>query len=252
MAQKNKKTVAVPRNVERGSEGNENAENVGASHGAGGFVRNNWVAILVIAAIGIAAGIALVAVKNGSEKKTLENQAKANLYFSRIKPYYESGDYQKALYGDSLRRIRNDEVIGLIEIVDKYEKTGAGKTAALFAGKTLIETQKYSEAIKYFKIAAESESPIVATGAYAGRANAAEALGEREEAYNYYLKAAQNADADQNFERYAFYAALNAEEIGKKSEAEELFKEIIEKNETSQFASLSKAGLLRLGTEIEQ
>lgn len=180
-----------------------------------------------------------------------EKLQKASVALDRIIPYYEAPDYRKALFGDSSRTIRGEQVIGLIEIVEEYGGTNQGKVAALYAGNSYLTLGKAEEAIEYFEIATDSPSKAVLVGAYAGMGASNEILGNYEEAISNYGEAVKYAISDIAIARYNYYAGLNYERLGKKTEAENLYNEIAAKNKFNEFGNLAKAGLARLGMKID-
>jgi len=145
---------------------------------------------------------------------------------SRISSYYETGQFQKALDGDPARNIRGGKVIGLKAIVSEYGGTSAGSFAALYAGTSLINLGKFSEAMPYFETASGSEDATVSAG---------------------------GSKDGPMYERYAFFAALNYEKAsaGGSSSAKEkaiaLLKGLIAKNSGSEYTTEAKMGLARLG-----
>lgn len=185
--------------------------------------------------------------KNSEYDKTVQ----ASVALSRIVDKYKSSDYTGALYGDSVSQVRGEDVIGLIEIIEDYESTPPGKLAALYAGNSYLSMKKSDEAMNYFEIAIKANSNIVLAGANAGYAVCLEESGDLEAAADHYNKAA-NLISQKNLKaRYRFYAALNFEKAGNKNQAVELYNDIINSNDYSEFANFAKSALLRVGTEIE-
>ena len=187
-------------------------------------------------------------------KTKRENQEKAATALSRVLPYYQAKDaqsIQSALFGDKTSTVRGEKIIGLIEIVQKYDGTPQGKLAALYAANLYYLTKKYPEATKYFKIAIDADSKLVSEGAYAGLGAVSEANGKYEEAITNYQKAVENFTSPSSKDRYQYYTGLCYEQLGKKDEAIKVYKNIIGDNKTPDFVSRAKAGLTRLGTIIE-
>jgi tetratricopeptide (TPR) repeat protein len=215
------------------------------------FIYNNskMISYVSVAVIVIVALIFIV--KNTMQKNTEEGTQKVMVALNRILPYYESQDYTKALFGDSSRVIRSEQVIGLVDIVDEYENYKQGMLAALYAGNAYLALNKHEDAAEYFEIASDSPSKIVIEGAYAGLAACMELQGDNRKAADYYLKASELAITETTKARYSYFAALNLEKSNKKNEAENIYREIINKNKYSEFANYSKSGLVRLGMEID-
>lgn len=205
--------------------------------------------------IGISIGVLVIAVllffiKARLEESSKEDSIKASVSISRVLQYYQEGNYQVALNGDSVKTVRGEKVIGLIEIVKKYEGTDQGKYAALYTASAYLNLNKPQEAKKYFEIALKSPAKIVQEGANAGLATIYEMEGKYQEAANYYEQAALIAVELGLKNRYQFFQALCLEKAGDKEKAEKLYREVIGDNR-SDYVNSAKAGLIRLGTIIE-
>ncbi len=203
------------------------------------------IALVVIIAIG-----AFIIIKINIDKSNQEHADNASHALSRIISYFQQADYEKALYGDTSKTIRNEKIIGLIEIVNKYEDTPSGKIAALYAGDCFAGLDNYKEAEKYYEIAMSAESELVLMGANAGMGACSEMKNDYQSAVKYYEAAAVKAIASDVKNRYQFYAALCSEEVKDFDKAAELYNEIIAENK-SQFVGYSKAGLTRIGRTVE-
>ncbi len=202
------------------------------------------VLIVVIAYFGI----------NYYTKSQAENKEKAATALSRVLPLYQAKDaesIQKALYGDPSTLVRNEPVIGLIDIINRYDGTPQAKLASLYAANLLVLTNKNDEAEKYFKIALKADSKLVLEGAYAGLGAIAESRGKFEDAVSSYKKAVDNYTNYASKNRYEYYMGLCFEKLGKKEDAEKIYRSIIGENKTYDFIGRAKAGLVRLGTIIE-
>jgi tetratricopeptide (TPR) repeat protein len=189
--------------------------------------------------------------KNYLEKSGEENRQKAMVALTRILPYYEAPDYKRALFGDSTKTVRGEKIIGLLEIIEKYEDTDQGKLAALYAGSSYLALNKAKEAVEFFEIATDSPSKVVLTGAYAGLGASYELLKDLDNAVEYFVKASELAVTDASKFRYSYYAAKTYEKKGDKESAEKIYREIIAKDKFSEFANYSRAGLVRLGMKID-
>lgn len=205
--------------------------------------------------IGISIGVLVLAVliffiKGRIEESNREDSINASVSISRIMQYYQDGNYLTALNGDSVKKVQGEKVIGLIEIVNKYEGTDQGKYAALYAASALLNLNRYQEAKKYFEIAMKSPSKIVQEGANTGMATIHEMEGKYREAADYYEQAALLTVELGLKNRYQFFQALCLEKAGDKEKAEKLFREVIGDNR-SDYVNSAKAGLIRLGTIIE-
>ncbi len=218
------------------------------------FVHENsklvsWVSIGLVLLV-----VVVFFASNYIKDSAVKNQEKAATALSRIIPLYNAKDAQSidaALNGSKSLVIRGEAVIGLVEIVKKYESTPQGKLAALYAANLFNLEKKYSEAEKYFTIAIEADSKLVIEGAYAGLGSVEEAKGNYEKAISNYKKAVENYTNYGSKNRYEYFMALCSEKLNKKDDAIKIYKGIIAENRSSEFIGRSKAGLVRLGTIIE-
>lgn len=206
--------------------------------------KNLIIGISAIVVIVIAGIFYFISSHNAAEEE-------ASLSLSRVMPFYQQNDYERALNGDASVTIRGVALMGLKTIADEYSSTDAGKVAALLAGNALISTQKPDEAEKYFDIAASSKGDDVKAGANAGMASCKEFAGKFDEAAKLYEKAAELSPLDAVKSRYQYYAALCYEKIGNKDKAESLYRSLISEFQFSEFSASAKKGLIRLGTIIE-
>jgi predicted negative regulator of RcsB-dependent stress response len=180
-----------------------------------------------------------------------QKETEASLALSRIMPYVEGGDMQKALNGDPVKKVRGNDVVGLVSIVEQYDSTGAGKTAALYAAIASASTNNYSEAERYFEIAASSSSPYVSASAQAGLASVKENQGSFSDAATLYEKAMAASEKSGNKDKYEYYAGLCFEKSGNKDKAKEMYENLLAEFEFSEFSGEAKAGLTRLGIVVD-
>ncbi len=226
----------------------------GLAHRINHFVLHNRK---IVSWVSIGAVLLVVIVYFGIDymgKVARENQEKAGTALSRVLPFYQAKDAQSiqaALYGDKTMTIRGEKIIGLVEIVQKYDGTPQGKLAALYAGNCFYLTGKYEESTKYYKIATDADSKLVLEGAYAGIGAVSEARGKYDDAITNYQKAVENNTNFASKNRYEYYIGLCNEQLGKKDEAIKIYKSIIGENKTADFVARAKSGLTRLGTIIE-
>ena len=211
------------------------------------FIQKNSKLIMILSALVIVIIGAFVYLKN----KSNEDAQTASLLITRVLPYYESADYQKALNGDPTKTYMGEPVKGLKYIVSEFGGTDQGKVAALYVGNILLSTNNYSEAKEYFEKASNSPSKEIQSGALAGMAGCLETDKKYEEAAKLFEEAALLIADDELQSRYSFYAGLAYEKAGNKEIAEKTYREIMMKSKLSEFAQLAKAGLVRIGTIIE-
>jgi tetratricopeptide (TPR) repeat protein len=204
--------------------------------------------------IGISIGIivltaAIVILKNKLESDSEKASNEASVAISRVLPYAQALDFQKALYGDPTKKVRGEDVIGLTAIADKYSNE-QGKVAALYAANCLLNINKNDDATRYFEKALKADGAITQCGANAGLGDINEKNGNYKEAIKFYQKATELAVSPQIKNRYNYYTAVCLEKSGDKQSAEKIYRAIIDEN-ASEFVGMAKGNLVRLGTEIE-
>ncbi len=214
------------------------------------FIEQNqkWINISALAVVGIV--IVVFVVRYFVLKTEAENERKASVAISRVFPYIENAQYELALRGDKTKKVRGEDVIGLVDIVREFKGVPQTYVAALYAGNCYLQLERYRDAIEYFKIAMDSKSNIVLEGASSGLGVCYESLGNYSEAARYYEIASTYALPVGVKDRYLYFQALCLEKIGEKAKAEKLYRTIIGDNQ-SEFVGLAKSGLIRLGTIIE-
>ena len=108
------------------------------------FIEKNQKAI-----IGVVIAIILVVLAIFGIKKFVAEprQQKANEAIFAAEQFFAQGDFQSALYGDSTS---NDKYsVGLLQVIDKYGSTKAGKRAKYEAGICYLRLGQYQDALKY-------------------------------------------------------------------------------------------------------
>ncbi len=179
-----------------------------------------------------------------------EQNRKALTALSRILPYFERGEYQKALEGDPGKRIRGEQVIGLKQIVEQYSGTPGAQIAALFAGHALTLQGKFDEANSYYETAYESEALDVRLGGLGGIGTVSDAAFHYAEAAEKWEEMAEQAKERSEYQRYLLYSAQLYEVAKQPEKAEQLYREIILTTPFSYYAGFAKSGLVRLGKAI--
>lgn len=123
--------------------------------------------------------------------------------------------------------IEDQNITGVLKVINKFGSTGAGNRARYIAGATYLHLKDFDKAIKYLKdfkggkaTQVQSAAYILLGHAYAEKNNASEAL-------NYYKKASTVNKEDKPTTSNALYiAALFADAQGKSSDAKALFDEL--------------------------
>ncbi len=211
------------------------------------FVQNNRNMIIIVSVVLIAAIGALFYFRSTMQTASKE----ASIALARIMPYYSNQNYELALNGNPQLKMRGEQVIGLLKIVDNYKSSREGKLAALYAGNCYLGLNKYDKAEEYFDIAKDSKSHLVESGAFAGLAVCHENGGNYEDAARNYKKAAEILGDVPARAKFKYYTGLCYEKSGEASKAETIYREIINRYEYSEFTGPAKTGLIRLGMIIE-
>ncbi len=206
--------------------------------------------ILISSIVVIVLTAALFYYRSVSADASVESREKAATAISRIMPMIEQQQYQAALNGDPNTQIRGEQLIGLVDIIKKYDDTDQATLAAFYAGDVYLKMNDPENAEKYFKIASDSESEVVKEGAYGGLGKIYEMKGDFAQAAEMYEKAAKNSSSDASKERFYVYAATCFEKAGSNEKAGELYKEVLSiKN--SKYEGMAKSAILRLGMKID-
>lgn len=108
------------------------------------FIENNKKVIIGVAVAIVVVVIAIFGVK----KFILEpREQKANEAIFVAEQYLAQGDFNSALYGDSTSTDRFG--VGLLQVIDKYGSTKAGKRAKFEAAVCFLRLGQYQDALKY-------------------------------------------------------------------------------------------------------
>ncbi|MDN3707683.1 tetratricopeptide repeat protein [Myroides ceti] len=115
--------------------------------------------------------------------------------------------------------------LGFLGIAEAYSGTQSASLANYYAGISYLNMGKYKEAIQYLE-KFSSKDLILQSMAYGAIGDAFSELNQKEDALDYYKKAATHKQNDFSTPRYAFKAGLVALDLGKKDEALKLFNDI--------------------------
>ena len=211
------------------------------------FVQQNKATITIVSIV----IIAIIALAYYYRVKTEENIREASVELSRISMLYQQGEYEKALNGDPNYQVRGESVMGLTQIAEDYSGTEPGRLAALYAGKSYVQTGEFDQARKYFDIALDSDAELTRMGANAGLAVCSETEANFSEAAGYYEQAANLAPESEIKFRYMYFSGLCYEKAENKDKASKLYKDIVFMSEKSQYADEAKVRLGMIGTVIE-
>ena len=133
---------------------------------------------------------------------------------------YESGDHRTALDGTG-------DILGLIEIVERYGGTPAGNTARFYAGNAHFSLEEYDLALEQFD-RFNAKDDFLGASVTAGRAAIHELQGDYRRAADLFVRAAEMDDGSARSPYYLRSAARAYLESGDFDEAEEVVHEVRE------------------------
>jgi tetratricopeptide (TPR) repeat protein len=145
-----------------------------------------------------------------------EKEAQGQMFMAQ--KYFEEDSLGKALNGDG-------NSVGFLTIIDDYSMTKACNLAKYYTGIIYLKQGKYEDAITYLK-KFSGKDELVAPMALGGIGDAYTELGKKDEALDYYLKAAGERDNDITTPLYLMRAAWTYEDLGKFDKALETYTRI--------------------------
>jgi len=178
------------------------------------FEKNkNQVYIIAGAIVVIVLGILFYTSKQSN------NNEEAVVALGKIKPAYETGNYQAAINGDSLGNK------GLLFIVSEYGSTENGNMAKLLLANSYFSLRDFQNAEKYYNDFGGSNK-LSKVAAISGLASVKEAKNDYVGAAKDFERAA-NYDKENPFrDEYLFYAGRNYSMGGDKAAAKKIFDEL--------------------------
>ncbi|HET7153003.1 MAG TPA: tetratricopeptide repeat protein, partial [Candidatus Kapabacteria bacterium] len=122
----------------------------------------------------------------------------AALELERVQSYYDAGQYQKAIAGDSVKTVRGEQVKGLRQIVDEYGSTAPGEMASLYLANCYYYLGQFDNAKEYYSKAESIGDPVFKAAGYAGEGAVLEYKKQYDEAEKYYERASNQSDNNPN------------------------------------------------------
>ncbi len=132
--------------------------------------------------------------------------------------YFENDSLKQALNGDGVNA-------GFLEIIDNYGSTKAGKLAHYYVGSIYMKQGKFQDAITHLKKFTGSDQ-IVSSMALGLIGDASMELGNKQEAVDYYLKAATHNTNNMTAPMYLMRAAWVYEDLNQLDKALGLYEKI--------------------------
>jgi tetratricopeptide (TPR) repeat protein len=170
--------------------------------------------------------IAAIVIRNN----IVSSNEQATTELSKILKYYDQGNYEAAING-----IPQENVRGLLAVVNEYGSTHAGEFAKFYLANSYYALGNYDKALEYY-LEVDLKDDLLQASAYAGAASCYENKGNHSSAASYYEKAAmrgkENVQAAEQLQR----AALNYAAAGNRGKAVELLKKIKKDFPTSSVA----------------
>jgi tetratricopeptide (TPR) repeat protein len=212
----------------------------------GGFFLGN---VRVIGIIGIIL-LALVAGLFYFFSTQARANEKAQVELARIRPYYDRGEFQIAINGDSSKSYGGQKVNGLKHIVQEWDGTDAGKLAALYLGNSYLGLGQTDQAREPYEIAAGADADLVRSAAHAGLGAVSEAKGSYEQAAKEFEQAANEDRLELNTPEYLVGAARNYERAQKKEEAIKHYRTVATQYPSSSANTQARMALARYDVQL--
>lgn len=187
------------------------------THGSEDFIskyKNVLLGLLGVVAVAIIGGFLFYNYRTTQEKEAQVDMFQAVYYF-------EADSLNKALKGDGQYR-------GLTAIADEYGSTKAGNLSKFYAGSAYLKQGKFKEAINYLQDY-KSNDLILQGKAFGLLGDANLELGNRKEAIDYYLKAADYNSNEFFTPQYLMKAGMTYEASNNYAKATEVYDRIITK-----------------------
>jgi len=181
-----------------------------------------FTALAVIAVVIVGYQLYTKFVQEPKEKEAADELAYPKAFFDQAQTNAVAADslYNLALEG-------TDGKYGLIDIIDTYGSTDAGNLAKYMAGISYLRINDYQNAIEQLSNFS-TEDEMLGAIAKGNIGDAFSQINQAEEAFNYYIKAANFNSNEVTTPFYLQKAGNTAMDLGNYAKAEELFTRIKE------------------------
>jgi tetratricopeptide (TPR) repeat protein len=188
------------------------------------FIQKNQNIIFIVLGVVVASILGYLAYQK-FVKAPKEKEAANELAFP--KAYFENA-INNTVAADSLFTLAlkgADGKYGFVDIADEYSGTKAGNLANYYAGISYLRLKQYKEAIDYLEDFSSKDELLgpVAKGAIG---DAFADINQPQDAFDYYIKAAELKDNNFSTPLFLFKAGNTAMELENYSKAQELFERI--------------------------
>jgi len=143
-------------------------------------------------------------------------QAESEMYMAQI--YYEMDSLNLALNGDG-------KAPGFLDIIDNFGNTPSGNLANYYVGMIYLKQGKFDDAIEYLEDF-DGDDHIIGPMATGSIGDAHMELGEKEEALENYLEAADQSENSFTTPMYLMRAGWVYEDLGEWEEALKIYERI--------------------------
>lgn len=167
----------------------------------------------------------------------LEEEAHEQMW--KAEQYFELDSFNLAING-------NGSYLGFKHIVDQYGGTKSANLANYYLGTSYMNLGQYQTAIDYLT-SFDADDKMVAPIATGAIGDAYMELGDLENAISYYKKAAESSDNIFTAPVFLMKAGFVAEQLGKKDEAIEIYKNLQKNYPESQESKNAEKYIARLG-----
>lgn len=188
------------------------------------FIQKNQNIIFIIIGLIVASILGYLAyqkyVKAPKEKEAANELAFPKAYFDNAINNTVAAD---SLFTLALKGA--DGKYGFVDIADEYSGTKAGNLANYYAGLSYLRLKQYKEAIDYLEDFSSKDELLgpIAKGAIG---DAFADINQPQDAFDYYIKAAELKDNNFSTPLFLFKAGNTAMELENYSKAQELFERI--------------------------